>query len=348
MPCVWNRGSLVRDPGQVLQKKYDSFQVDVQRRANFDPRPTAEQTVPRSRINDFLASLSGRDPECQWSLLMSIKYEEPSFTDDDFKCFRRCRDDFIKEMQGTVLALPLKHNKIVIEFPDTTLQGKSDSWLAWRRWFPTSSCARQIDNMSSVTRKDFLRRHLWQIEAGCKTNAMLYGQTNEENARKKYELLKKEKDKSVKVVAVGLITNKDCIGIAGSPDGFVTSDYEPMKLLEIKCPYMLRNHDPNKFETVLSKDQLSRFCLTINNGEITLKRTHQYYDQVQVMMGLAGLASCDFFVWSPKGEVTARVPFDKNRWDELRESLMTFYRTVLVVDYIVMKTPRKLSPLQLD
>jgi hypothetical protein len=52
-----------------------------------------------------------------------------------------------------------------------------------------------------------------------------------------------------------------------------------------------------KFETVLTKIQVARLCLHWKNNKIILRRSHQYYHQIQMQMGIFGRKWCDFVVW---------------------------------------------------
>lgn len=181
------------------------------------------------------------------------------------------------------------------------------------------------------------------------SRAMLYGIKSEATAREKYTNVERECDPSVSVRDCGLFLNTDHIGLSCSPDGVVTAENKPPKLLEIKCPYTLRNHNPKDFETALPHKRLSSFCLKHNEkGEIMLKREHEYYDQVQMCMGLTEMTECDFFVWSEKGYVNLTVPFDEERWDQIKESLDNFQWCYQMPEYFLMRTVRNLAPLRVD
>ena len=83
------------------------------------------------------------------------------------------------------------------------------------------------------------------------------------------------------------------------------------RLLEIKCPKILEGKDVTKFETVLTKSRVARLCLHWKNNKIILRRSHQYYHQIQMQMGILGRKWSDFVVWSSVNLVVERIKFDK-------------------------------------
>ena len=89
--------------------------------------------------------------------------------------------------------------------------------------------------------------------------------------------------------------------MGASPDGLVVDTSEvdhPCGLLEIKCPVC--------GETVSLLDlctktehKPSTFFLQYREGNYHLKRTHDYYYQVQGQLYVTARRWCDFVVWTP-------------------------------------------------
>lgn len=195
---------------------------------------------------------------------------------------------------------------------------------------------------------NFLRKHLWGIDR-ITTKAMAFGKKNEAVARAEYAKEQIKLDPTAIVEECGLCLNTNFIGLSCSPDGIKKSAKTSNTLLEIKCIYSMRHQDPNKFDELLPKKKLSAFCLQRDyNGDIVLKSNHAYYDQVQFSMGLLGLDKCDFFVWTTVKFLTVHIPFDAERWLDLKEKLTLFHKEYLVPEYFAMKTPRKLKPEHVD
>jgi hypothetical protein len=114
-------------------------------------------------------------------------------------------------------------------------------------------------------------------------------------------------------------------------------------LLEIKCPETLQSNDVNKFEKVLTKNQINRFCLMRGPEGIKLKTSHAYYYQVQMQMGITGLKWCDFVVWAKEGYIVDRITFDPSFWSDVQSKLIKFHHDKLCPEVFEMKTPRNLS-----
>ncbi|KAK3924632.1 Translocation and assembly module subunit TamB [Frankliniella fusca] len=193
--------------------------------------------------------------------------------------------------------------------------------------------------------KNFLRDHLWLMNKFQGNSATKYGLTKEKVARESYELKKKETDSSVAVKTSGLWRNPKYMELGCSPDGLVTSQIAPKRLLEIKCPEMLKHGDPQDFEKYLSKSQQDRFCLhRSKNGDVELKRDHAYMYQVQMSMGLLELKECDFVVWSPKNMFLQTIKFDRKMWEKMCAIFIPLHNRLLIPEYFLMRTPRKLEP----
>jgi hypothetical protein len=125
---------------------------------------------------------------------------------------------------------------------------------------------------------------LWKTKADLShVKAVQWGKDHEEEAREEYE-----KVTMSKVTECGLFVSKKMPLFAASPDGILQSNNG---LLEIKCPFSLKDSDVNNLATVAS----SQF-FTCSNAKLSLKRTHAYYFQVQLQMYVTGCKFTDFFI----------------------------------------------------
>ena len=178
---------------------------------------------------------------------------------------------------------------------------------------------------------------------------MSYGIKSETKARKAYIELKRKKDNSLNVRETGVHLHTKYVGLSCSHDGWVTSLKRKPRVMEIKCPYSLRDSHPKNFDKALKKRSLSMFCLKRDeSGKIKLKKEHAYYDQVQMEMAMTEATKCEFVVWSRKGMVCLVIPFDEGRWDQVRTSLTKFHWEYMAPEYFAHRTPRNLEPVQLQ
>ncbi|XP_034233521.1 uncharacterized protein LOC117640743 [Thrips palmi] len=280
---------------------------------------------------------------------MSITYEDYAITLEDLWIFDESRWLYYESLEELYSkSKPNPRYKGPFEFPGTQGQSKSAIWRTVRALNCTASSCKKICRMTSDNSiMQFLRKHLWGLDSFT-SKACSYGNSHEEKARQAYIQKKRAVDDTVQVLTTGLHVHTEYLGLACSLDGQVISDRSPPRNLEIKCPYTLREKDPNNFENVLNKKQMSNFCLTRNsNGQLELKQTHEYYYQIQMGMGLTECSSCDFFVWSKYGSILITVPFNESLWKEIRKKLALFHWEIMVPEYFAMKTPRNLTAIKI-
>ncbi len=182
----------------------------------------------------------------------------------------------------------------------------------------------------------FLFSKLW--DKSFTTTAMSYGIESESKARHQYLDDSKKLQPNFDIQETGLWVSPSYPELACSPDGIVTdprliTGNNETGLLEIKCPAILKNSDIAQFDTILTKSQVSRFCLQKSNGIIKLKTSHSYYYQVQMQMALTGHKWCDFVVWSNKGYIVDRIQFNQQFWCDMCSKLISFHHTKLCPEF---------------
>lgn len=98
--------------------------------------------------------------------------------------------------------------------------------------------------------------------------SLRWGRENEDRARQAYT----NKNHHIKISQAGLVIDATQGWLACSPDNFATDELsKTLGLVEYKCPYSAR--DSTVQDAAMSKD----FFANIQNGKVTLKRTHNYY-----------------------------------------------------------------------
>ena len=95
------------------------------------------------------------------------------------------------------------------------------------------------------------------------------------------------------VIETGLIISQQNPWLAYSPDGVIFKDGKPSELLEIKCPFKGKSKDIHTVvQSVIGK-------VLIQEGEnITLKKRHEYYGQVQLGMAVLNVKKASFVIYS--------------------------------------------------
>ena len=108
--------------------------------------------------------------------------------------------------------------------------------------------------------------------------------------------------------------------LACSPDGVIEEDGALVGVLEIKCPYSARDMSP-----IEACDKLPTFSCQLIDRQLTLKRTHNYYFQVQGQLAITGAKWCDFFVYTSCGFEIERIYPDPSLWDDVLQVLDNFF-----------------------
>lgn len=176
-------------------------------------------------------------------------------------------------------------------------QQQSPEWFQARKGRVTGSIVGAILDIAPYMTRDQALRSMVRAYHGAPSEftgnvATSWGNKNEDGARWEYEL---ETGNTVKPAFFD--TFEDWLG--ASPDGYIGDD----GLLEIKCPYSLRN-----------------------GGEFKpLSEQPHYYAQIQVQLYVTVRKWCAFWQWSPHGTNLERVEYNQSWIDENLPVLREFY-----------------------
>lgn len=135
----------------------------------------------------------------------------------------------------------------------------------------------------------------------------------------------------------GLIIDSEHGWLACSPDDLVRDSSavaDETGLVEYKCPYSVR--DMSVEEACQRKD----FASYVKDGQVTLKRTHKYFYQVQGQMAICRRNWCDFVIWTPASLTIERIPFDQQFWLDVLPKLEKFYDTAVLPELASPRHPQ--------
>ena len=150
-------------------------------------------------------------------------------------------------------------------------------------------------------------------------SAVKYGLSNESRVAEQYAEHMKASGNSVQVSDCGVISNA-MPWLAASPDRKVIDKVFGFGIVEIKCPFTLRNVTPRKH--VLTQ------IFIATNG----KKDHPYYYQVKGQLGVTGLKWSDIAVFFQKGLIIQRIKFDELFWMSMTEKLTKYYQQHVMVE----------------
>lgn len=178
----------------------------------------------------------------------------------------------------------------------TDLQQGSEDWFNARIGRVTASSVGAILGLSPFRKRQDVMRSMVREWHGALSEftgnvATEYGNMNEHLARTDYQLTTGNI-----VETTGFHTHGSWLG--ASPDGFVDDG-----LIEIKCPYSLRN-----------------------GGEFkSIKTQWHYLAQVQIQMFVTGREWCHFYQWSKDSSKLEMVHYDHDYVLDILKELRAFY-----------------------
>jgi len=183
------------------------------------------------------------------------------------------------------------------------IEQRTDEWFALRRGRVTASAVGAILGLSPHQKpKDVMRamvREWHNAEKEFKGNAATeYGTFHEDMAKLDFQM---ETGSSIEKTGFHPFD----VWLGASPDGFV-GDH----LIEIKCPFSLRNAENPMFKTIADQPH--------------------YYAQIQIQLFVTRRKTCIFYQWSPLGSSTEMVDYDDAWITENLPKLLAFYEEYLL------------------
>jgi hypothetical protein len=143
-----------------------------------------------------------------------------------------------------------------------------------------------------------------------RTKAILHGRKFEREAVLKYET-----ERHVETKECGLFVAKSHTYLAATPDRVVGDS----ALVEVKCPF-------SAVDKMISPSSVP-YLVTDNKGHLALKRSHDYYHQVQGQMFCVGphITHVDFVVYTIADVKIIKIPRDDEFIDKMVHELEEFF-----------------------
>lgn len=212
----------------------------------------------------------------------------------------------------------------------TSQQSQSALWYSERVCRLTASnfglvCKRRPGYMSSLV------KHLLYVEPPVTVSAIRLGRQKEPVIVEKYVATMQKEETLVAVYETGLHVHPTAGFLAASPDRLV-EDYscEPAQgVLEVK--YLASVVGPP--EDALAKPTI---CLEqLQNGTVHLKKSHNYFYQVQGQMACTQRSWCDFVCMTSTGHLfRERISFDAEFWSNCHAKLQYFFQAHLAPEIV--------------
>lgn len=205
----------------------------------------------------------------------------------------------------------------------TTLQSKSSLWFEHRKGRITASKFGQVCHTSITSPSKSLIQSILQQGPVVKSEALEWGIRNESTARAEYYQIVHKKHQLFEIDDAGLFVLPSLPHLGASPDGLVRCQCCGDGIIEIKCPFSIRDTTP---EGATKK----YFYLKHTKDGLQLSRTHHYYYQIQGQLLISERWYCDFICWTPHGIHIERIERDITFIDQMVPKLSTFFTNVLL------------------
>ena len=159
------------------------------------------------------------------------------------------------------------------------------------------------------------------------TAATRYGVEMESEARKQYIDYQTRRGYPVQTLRTGLVISTDNPWLAASPDDRVVDQQSSpqLGLAEYKNPYSAKSMTITE-----ACHNIQSFCLGKKGEEHQLKRSHNYYYQIQCQLYCNKLSWCDFVLRTEKELFVERIQIDQQWWDKQLAKLKLFYFEALL------------------
>ena len=207
-------------------------------------------------------------------------------------------------------------------------------WYFARRYRLTASNFGLVYHRLPTTPPDALVLRLLGVKTFSYSEATEWGKRNEENALKQYiQHHQSGGHVGLTVCRSGFVVCESHPFLGASPDANVydPSQQQPFGVVEIKCPFSCRNMTPIQACSVKKF-----FCtLDLSGEKLLLKRSHNYYCQIQGQMAISGRSWCDFVIYTSKGLGVERINFDSHFWEnDLLPKLISFYDNCILPEIV--------------
>lgn len=301
--CKWK----VPRKRRLSPKKASSLVPEKRRRLEDNPVSAVNQARFSEKLklcapwSGWLINSSASSEKEPERVICTIPVPDFMFSDSTDVTSEQCKSAFV----DYVSKLTCDDDDQWTTESSTRQQSKSSFWHRARAGRLTSSHFGEICKRRKSTRPDNLLKTVLNYQAEFSNKHMKWGLSHEPAAKRLYEKKMNKSHGHIIIQPCGLIIDKDKPFLASSPDGLVKCTHcQPCQgLLEIKCPSVHRQKTPE--EACCDKNF---FCEIVN---VSLKRSHNYYYQIQGQLGISGRKWCDCVVWTLKGMSVERILFDE-------------------------------------
>ena len=136
--------------------------------------------------------------------------------------------------------------------------------------------------------------------------------------------------KNFELQSIGLVISDKTPWLAASPDGCVFCTCCGFGVVEVKCPYSMKD------KPLIDEIKAGNFYVgRKSDSSFYLEESHEYFYQVQLEMYCTGTSYCDLVVWTPKEHLIVRVNRDDDFIDNLTITCSNYWVEVILRELLL-------------
>ena len=225
----------------------------------------------------------------------------------------------------------------------TQTQSESKDWVDLRKGRLTASKFNRIYTRINTLKNEPHQDHTALITEimGYSSNtskqqlwAIRHGIATEYHAKKKYLQLSKKQHKNMQSNDPGMRISITHPYISVTPDLEIECSCHGKGLVEINCPFTLIGKKPSH----------ENYKHLIKHGDASrLKKTSEYYYQIQGQMAVTRRSYADFFVFTTGGFHVERIMFDESFWLQIQTNLVYCWENYVIPELLFPSVKSKPS-----
>ena len=356
VPCTWNQNFTKNvSAAKVQQIKFYTDEA----KSKLVAQTKSKEVIPTfSQKENFLMKISENNVKVVGLSLFSNFQESfvPTQTVQPVKLPPSLRDLYRKELcnashdvlneecQKILESFSVDIEQLAYVEESTRNQNKSATWYNQRIGRITGSIAHQA--LSTPPSQSLIKRICQSQCHTINSPALKWGRDHESEALKCYvsamsldttECKPKlignlKKHGSFECLDIGLVIDKEYQCLGASPDAVFHCTCCDYGVVEIKCPYSLR-------ESSLSQAirDNRNFYIELKNDCYNLKRNHPYFTQVQMEMRATETKVCNFVVWTPLELLILKIMEDKQFQEEICIKLFNNWKNYILPELVTRR-----------
>ena len=348
LPQGWNKGThkqvepkricdlFIRNDSKLRSDRKSKTPINCLTKREFDPRHPEDRQLNNDCVSSFYQSIKACIPNAcvLYSIDPCITAELPPTLKDAADNFlslhnnhEKGTDELMQEFLEYIQLSRAQTDKVEEE---TRGQGCCNEWKQQRLGRITASIAHEVMTKTQSIINNRRRGHtpkytplVNKIVNGVdisSVDAVKWGISHEADALKQFmAAMTPHHDCELGCLkASGLLVKSDEPYLAASPDGLFKCRCCGVSVVEVKCPYSIRDQE-------IAEGYDKTDFLEMRDGSVKLKTSHKYFSQITMLMALAPAKQTYFVVWTTKGLLTDTIEFSAEHWNNLHLNATLFF-----------------------